>query len=100
MKVIDAKNPTWWVVENVMGASKDFTEFLNKEPTQFIAPFMLWGNFPQLPFFQNKLKTPKNKNLMSGGGPMSANKRALIPFELSFELLQTWNQQTSLMEWL
>jgi len=94
MEVVDAKKPSWWIVENVYGASKVFTSFLNREPNQIIPPFMLWGNFPPLPLLGNKMKKPKNKNLMNG-----AQNRALIPFELSFELLQTWREQTTLQEW-
>jgi len=95
--IIEYTQPTWWIIENVAGANKDFSQHLGMNPTQTILPFLLWGKFPYLPLkmFDDHTK----KGSISGSHPLSANLRALIPFELSFSLLQTWKEQRSLLEW-
>ncbi len=96
MKIIRRKDPTWWIVENVAGARKDFTEELGMPVRQILGPFFLWGVFPYLPlhdFEHRKADLPDKK------GPLRGNYRAIIPFELSLELLNTWRHQPALLEW-
>lgn len=94
-EIIELTRPRWWIIENVSGASYDFQAVLGPQ-RQIIGPFHLWGVFPFLP----ELKEPKMKNNMSGSAKLASNKRAMIPFELSFNLLDTWNNQLDLMEWI
>ena len=94
-EIIEAMSPKWWVIENVAGASRYFTEIMGP-PRQIIGPFFLWGTIPFLP----ELQTPKKKGNVSGTHPMAANLRALIPFEMSFNLLQAWKQQRTLEDFV
>lgn len=44
LRIIREAGPTWWVLENVRGASKHLTPLLG-EPRVY-GPFFLWGKFP------------------------------------------------------
>lgn len=94
-EIIEAVEPKWWVIENVAGASVKFQEIMGPQ-RQIIGPFHLWGTIPFLPDLIEK----KAKNNMSGSGKWSSNLRALIPFELSFNLLSAWKQQRTLEEYI
>lgn len=95
IEIISYFDPSYWVIENVFGASKDFEPLLGK-PRQAIASFLLWGNFPYLHMngFKHLKKDAGSKN------PLRSNIRAQIPFELSFELLNTLRSQKTLWEWI
>lgn len=94
-EIIDAKRPKWWIIENVSGAAKYFESVLGKQ-RQIIGPYHLWGNFPFLPILQDI----KPKDSIAGNAHLASNKRALIPFELSFNLLTSWREQTSLEDFI
>ena len=93
-EIIDFINPKWWIIENVAGASKDFTQELGMPPRQIIGPFLLWGYFPYLPmepgFVHLKEKMPHKK------GPLRGNYRAIIPLEVSQALHDVCFTQTLL----
>jgi hypothetical protein len=95
LEIIRYFDPTYWVIENVYGASPYFQPLLGK-PRQIVEPFLLWGNFPYL-----HLKDFKHKKIDKGSGhKLRSNYRALIPFELSFELFETIRCQKTLWEWV
>lgn len=76
--------PRWWVIENVIGSIPHF-ELILGPPRQIVGPFVLWGNFPYLPFTKTQefvMKGHKAKN-DKRWSPIRSNHRALIPFILS-----------------
>lgn len=44
-RIIAEVAPTWWVIENVRGATKYLNPIMG-EPKQSHGPFFLWGQFP------------------------------------------------------
>ena len=85
--------PKWWIIENVHGASKDFTKELGMPPRQIIGPMLLWGYFPYLPIQHAEMKKSEDCNI---GDPLRANKRAMIPLEVSQALHDVCFTQTLL----
>ena len=80
----DRIRPRWWVIENVMGSIPYFEPYLGS-PRQIVGPFVLWGNFPYLPFTKTQefvMKGHKKKN-DKRWSPLRSNHRALIPYILS-----------------
>lgn len=95
ISIIRHLDPSYWVIENVAGAKTRFSPVLGK-PRQVIESFVLWGNFPYL-----HLQDFRFKKIDKGpGNPLRANYRAMIPFEISFELLSTIRSQKTLLEWV
>jgi len=95
-RIIQAFQPKYWVIENVMGAQEFFNPILGK-PTQIINSFCLWGKFPRI------CMPPNYKHLKHDVGsknPMRANVRALIPIEVSEQLRRAIEEQTTLEDWL
>jgi len=79
-RVIDLLNPKYWIIENVRGAIEYLTPILG-EPTLIIDSIVLWGRFPKWsmpPGYKHK----KDDSAWSSD-PLRANKRALIPYEIS-----------------
>jgi hypothetical protein len=97
-QIIDYHNPKWWIIENVAGATKDFSKELNMKPRQIIGPFFLWGYFPYLPI-DNEFSHSKAHNDTHSGDPLRANKRAKIPLEVSQALYDVCYNQQTLQEW-
>ena len=95
LDIIDYIKPTWWVLENVKGACRFFIPIIghhrqavgNKQCPQFY----LWGNFPLLSM------KPHWKH--SKSDIRDPQKRALIPFELSFQLKRAIEQQARIDRW-
>ena len=92
-EIIDFHNPKWWIIENVAGASKDFTQELGMPPRQIIGPMLLWGYFPYLPIQNAEMKKVEDWNI---GDPLRANKRAIIPLQVSQALHDLCFTQTLL----
>ena len=94
-QIIHELNPKWWIVENVAGSQKYFEPIVGRMKQQ-ITSFVLYGEYPLLEMgdFRHLKKDVGSKN------PLRANIRAKIPFEISFELLKTWNEQKTLLEWI
>lgn len=97
-QIIDYHKPKWWIIENVAGASKDFSNELNMQPRQIIGAFFLWGYFPYLPI-DNDFTHSKADNDTHSGDPLRANKRAKIPLEVSQALYDVCYNQQTLKEW-
>jgi len=101
IRIIKEKSPKYWVIENVAGASRIFSKELGvNAPRQIIGPYFLWGCFPHI-------SMPRSWNRKEGktqdwniGDPLRANKRALVDFEVSRQLLRSCLEQTQLTEWI
>ena len=89
--------PKHYIIENVKGASKYFTEHLGPH-FQKVGPFMLWGRCPflQLP---NDFHHSKATGDVHSTNPMRANLRAFVPIEISQAVLEAITHQTTLQEW-
>ena len=98
-EIIDFHKPKWWIIENVAGASKDFTRELGMPPRQIIGPMLLWGYFPYLPITHAKMGENGKAQDWNIGDPLRANKRAIIPLEVSQALVDVCNNQTTLEDW-
>tara|TARA_Y100000004_G_scaffold134348_1_gene151947 strand:+ start:3641 stop:4246 length:606 start_codon:yes stop_codon:yes gene_type:complete len=95
MQIIDAINPRYWVIENVRGATKYFNPILGKPRQTFGNAIMLWGNFPLIQ--PGAFKT-KGQNDVWSDDPLRANKKAVIPYEISDALRLAIEQQTSILD--
>ena len=95
LDIIDYIKPTWWVLENVKGAVRYFIPLIghhkqaigNKQCPQFY----LWGNFP----FIHMKPGWKHFKLDS----RDAQQRALIPFEISFQLKRAIETHVRIDRW-
>ena len=79
-RIIDLLQPKYWIIENVRGSIEFLTPILG-EPTLIIDSIVLWGRFPKWsmpPGYKHK----KDDRAWSTD-PLRANKRALIPYEIS-----------------
>ena len=97
-EIIEQSNPRYWVIENVIGAIKDFTPYLGT-PRQIIGPFVLWGNFPYIhlpPGFQHS----KALNDKTSTHPLRSNWKALIPYPLADSLRIAVEEQQSILDWV
>lgn len=104
--IIDTFKPKYWVVENVAGAIKFFQDgllFPHGSPfgfwSQKIGPLFLWGNFPRIILPLDWTYSKASKDVWSSD-PLRANKKALIPFEVSFHLLYGIKTQRTLEEYI
>jgi len=91
LDIVDLVKPKYWILENVVG-SIEFIEPLIGKHRQKVGPCILWGNFPHTIMPQGWI--PKSKVAMT-----TAQARSMIPFELSFALLEACRQQTDLRDW-
>ncbi len=95
-EIVDFHNPKWWIIENVAGASKDFTKELGMPPRQIIGPMLLWGYFPYLPIAHARMGENGKTQDWNIGDPLRANKRAMVPLEVSQALYDVCFTQTLL----
>lgn len=97
LDIIDYLKPKHWVIENVHGAVGQFGKVIG-EYHQKIGPFYLWGNFPRivLPY---TFRHMKSQNDVWSDNPLRANLKAIIPFEISFALLESLTRQWTLDRW-
>jgi hypothetical protein len=87
-RIIREMRPTWWVIENVRGATKHLNPLLG-EPRSY-GPFFLWGQFPEfrcriLPF-KEKLSSERRA------------ERAKVPMALSLALARACESQKAFEE--
>ncbi len=96
LDIIKMLKPRYYVIENVRGASKFFTEMIGTKPRQILgnAQF-LWGNFPLIdpPRYQSKAEVDKRHD------PLRANIRAKIPIEISQALLDAIENQKCILDY-
>ena len=92
MEIIADLQPINWVIENVVGASKIFSEKIGISHRQKVGPFMRWGNFPLLELDDFRHKKDKNPDGSSkdrhSSDPLRANVRGMVPIEISQALLE------------
>ena len=94
--IIDHFSPQWWALENVIGAIEDISPLLGP-PKQIHGPFVIWGTIPYL--VNLNLDHTKASVDVHSANPLRRNLKAMIPFEISFSLLDTWRSQKTLVEW-
>ena len=101
IQIISFLKPKWWVIENVAGASKIFSEVLGVErPTQIIRPYFLWGKFPHIEMPHGwKLATGKTER-WEIDDPLRKNKRGVVDFEVGSALMRAIEAQTTLEDFL
>lgn len=96
LDIIKLLKPRYFVIENVRGSSKFFTEMIGTPPRQILgnAQF-LWGNFPLIdpPTYKSKAEVDKRHS------PLRANIRAKIPIEISEALLEAIQSQKSIFDY-
>jgi len=97
-EIIDFAKPNYWVIENVVGAIKDFTPHLGA-PRQIIGPFVLWGNFPYL-IVPDDFAHSKRLSDRHSANPLRVNFKALIPYPLADSLRRALEEQRSILEWV
>lgn len=90
--IIEILKPRYYVIENVRGSIRHFKKF-GIEPTQIMKQtYVLYGKFPLI---ENKLYSTKKEKDTGSQDPLRANKRAIIPYELSLNLRNAiLNQKT------
>jgi len=96
LDIIRILKPRFWVIENVRGASKFFSEMIGSQPRQILgnAQF-LWGNYPLIcpPSYLTKAQNDKRHS------PLRANIRAKIPIEISEALLASIESQRCILDY-
>jgi len=98
-EIIDWFQPTYWVIENVSGASKYISKLLQVPPRQIVGPFFLWGNFPFITMDYDWTHSKADGDTWSTD-PIRTNRRGKIPFELSNKFLLAITNQSQITEWM
>ena len=96
-EIIEHVKPTYWIIENVKGASPYFKPEIGPH-RQRIGPFFLWGNFPFIdvgPYFKHY----KSDNDVHSSNPLRSNIKAKIPFEVSNGLKNSLGYVVRLDRW-
>lgn len=97
LAIIEVVQPTYWIIENVKGASPYFIQEIGKH-RQRIGPFLLWGNFPFIdvgPYFQHSKATQD----VHSSNPLRVNHKAMIPIEISNGLKNSIGYVVRLDHW-
>lgn len=95
LEIIDLVQPRFWVIENVVGSARYFAK-LGLVPHQVHDRTLFYGKFPKFST-PGVMKTKRQKDSWHGD-PLRANKRALIPLELSMALRNAIISQKTLFE--
>lgn len=96
--IIQYCQPTFWIIENVHGATQWFLPELGKHQ-QKVGPFFLWGTFPRLSLPQGYVPK-KDDNDPGSSDPLRANKRAIVPLEISEAVIEAISAQSTLADWI
>jgi hypothetical protein len=97
LELIELYKPKFWVIENVIGSIKHFAK-LGLKPRQIIGPFVLYGNFPLI-HIQPGYKHKKSQNDTWSTDPLRANRKALVPIEISRGLKEAIQDQKSIFNY-
>ncbi len=101
IRLIKHFKPRYWVIENVAGASKTFSKHMGvNAPRQIIGPYFLWGIFPHISMPRSWEGVTGKKSSGSSLDPLRANKRAIVDYEVSKQLMRAISEQTQLTEWV
>ncbi len=95
LDIIDYIKPQWWVLENVRGATSFFAPLIGHHKqalgTRGHPKFFLWGNFPEIIMKPGWTHSISDKH--------TPQERALIPFEISFQLLRAVKNHIRIDRW-
>lgn len=94
LDIIDMTRPRYWVIENVAGSRKYFEEY-GLEVNQKHGAHVLYGKFPKFSCPPLPTKADRDKRW---AGELRSNHRAMIPFELSYNLRQAIIDQKTLFD--
>ena len=97
LELIQKFKPKYWVIENVVGSIKHFAK-LGLKPRQIIGPFVLYGNFPLI-HIQPGYKHKKSQNDTWSTDPLRANRKALVPIEISRGIKEAIENQKSIFNY-
>ena len=97
LDIIHILQPTYWCIENVVGAIRHFEPYVG-EPRQIVGPFVFWGNYPYLTNMQDFQHRKRDHDSWSSD-PLRSNKKAKLPLELSQSFLEEIKSQRRLTEW-
>lgn len=94
-------NVVGWIVENVRGAIGPFTEHMERDYSQRIGPFFLWGSFIPIACADASLdRHRKPFNSTNSRTHLRSNIHAKIPYALSDSLRMTLNNQRTLQGYI
>lgn len=95
IEIIQILKPGYWIIENVVGSIRYFKD-IGLIPSQIHDAFVLFGKFPK---FETPIGMPSKAQKDSfHGDPLRANKRALIPLELSMAIREAIVSQKTLFD--
>tara|TARA_Y100000004_G_C8954706_1_gene430225 strand:- start:3209 stop:3844 length:636 start_codon:yes stop_codon:yes gene_type:complete len=98
LDIVRMLKPTYFIIENVRGACRYFSEWLGRHKQQITA-YYFWGRFPAFTV-QNPEDLPTKAELDRGyHHPLRANYRGKIPIEISRAILYEISQQSTLAEY-
>lgn len=97
LDIIEKVKPKYWVIENVRGSTRYFNPILG-EPTIIIGSFVLWGNFPLFHVDPSLIPTKAQKDTWSSD-ELRANKKAMVPYEISQALKDAIDNQKSILDY-
>jgi hypothetical protein len=96
---INKTKPTYWAIENVLGAGPYFSKVIGKPHRVKVGSALIWGNFP-LGYFED---VENNYKKLAGDkyrhSPLRSNYRAKVPLWLSKQMLDSVTSVT-LREWV
>jgi hypothetical protein len=100
--IIEYLKPKHWVIENVVGSKGWFLEYVGAsrdfQNPQKIGPFLLFGSFPRI-IMPYAFRHRKSEGELWSTDPLRSQMKALIPFEISFALLEAVTRQWTLDRW-
>jgi hypothetical protein len=85
IELIQLIKPRYWCIENVLGASKYFSEHLGAHRIK-LGSALLWGNFPIIGFEALETKYKQKAGDNNRHSDIRSNHRAKIPFWLSEQM--------------
>jgi len=97
LEIISILKPRYWVIENVRGAVKWFKPLMGDQAKVINHSIFMWGNFPA---FVNPVIDSKETDVGSSRDPLRANRRALIPLQVSEALKKAIQDQRQITEWI
>ena len=85
IELIELIKPRYWCIENVIGASKFFSEHLGTHRIA-LGSALLWGNFPIIGFEAIERKYKRKAGDENRRSEIRANHRAKIPYWMSDQM--------------
>jgi len=85
IKLIEQYKPRYWCIENVLGASKFFSEKLGRHRIK-LGSALLWGNFPIIGLEALETKYKKKERDKHRRSKIRSNEVAKIPYWMSEQM--------------